>query len=116
MSVDYDDVKELLSSKLEPPPTASGDPSMTSMTLLYSVVVAESRAEKAERACHVAEAALVRAKQKLLECRCQEPYTSLPVPSFHLSRRASSVILQQDYKQKQSGSEERQADDDVYGD
>lgn len=111
MSVDYEDVKELLSSKLEPH-TGSGDSPMAPMTLLYSVIVAESRAEKAERACHVAEAALVRATEKLLECHChQEPYTSLPVPISHLSRRTSSVVLRPDHKEKRSRSGERQADD-----
>jgi hypothetical protein len=102
MSVDYDDVKEILSSKLTQPPTVSGYPYMPPMTLLYSIAAAELRAEKAEKACHVAEAALVRAQQQLLECHChKEPYTPISVPS--------PVVLRQDHKEQQSESEERQA-------
>jgi hypothetical protein len=113
MSVDYDDVKALLSRKLTQPPTASGDPSMSPMTLLYSIAVAESKAEQAERARHAAEAALVVAKKQLLdhECHCHhEPYTHIYTPSSHLSRRASSVV---DHMEKQSGSGGNKRDDNV---
>ena len=105
MSVSYDDVEAILSSKLVPSPSP-GDPPITSDTLLFNLCLAQTKYDEAEERRLRAEEerqllanALSDAQKSLRYCICDQGRQAgsgagLCPPIARLSRRASHAVLQ----------------------
>lgn len=110
MSVPYDDVEAILSSKLAPSPSP-GDPPITSDTLLFNLCLAQTKYDEAEERRLQAEEerqllanALSDAQKSLCYCICDQgrqagSSASLCPPIARLSRRASHAVLQSEAHQ-----------------
>jgi hypothetical protein len=110
MRVTYEDVNDLLSKKLTPPPTVGDGPSMAPEMLLNHLITLQEQCDQAVRDCEAAEeqrkcaeGALANVSERLAQCICgkrsiheelePEMAIGLLVPPSPLLRRASSSDL-----------------------